>query len=165
MKTKHPLLILTALILICLIINSCKKDSNQSNIAHLFTVGKWQLASEVVTYFTGSTEDSTKTITLCDSAQFFKFNADYTCTYSYFDCVAQPVSKGQWSLTQNQLFLDADLTFKDSTAASVKPFTYAGVQNLGEFSLILRTGDIQPNYSLTKKRIVTVYGFVRVTNQ
>jgi hypothetical protein len=164
MKTKRPLLLIASLLLIALIINSCKKDK-QTTIAALFTTGKWELASEQVTFLTGSSTDSTRIITLCDSAQYFKFNTDNTCTYNYFDCTVQPISTGKWSLAQNQLYLQADITCKDSTAASVQPFANAQIYNLGQFSLILKTGDIEPNYSLTKKRIITQYGFVRITNQ
>jgi hypothetical protein len=159
MKVKR--LILLLLILITgLVINSCKKNTI-SPISALFT-GKWQLASVIATYYTGNTQDSIVTLnTSCDSAQVFTFNANNTCTYSNFDCLSQPTASGQWSLTQNQLYLQANVVCKDTTAAgSSKPFSYAQIYNLGQFSLVLNTGDIQPNYSLTKHRKIIQYGFI-----
>jgi hypothetical protein len=145
MKVKR--LILLLLILITgLVINSCKKNTI-SPISALFT-GKWQLASVIATYYTGNTQDSIVTLnTSCDSAQVFTFNANNTCTYTNFDCLSQPTASGQWSLTQNQLYLQANVVCKDTTAAgSSKPFLYAQIYNLGNFSLVLKTGDIKPNY-------------------
>jgi hypothetical protein len=164
MKTKLSLLLLAGL-MIGLIVNSCKKSA-QTSIQTLFTGGYWQLASVQVTYFTGNTQDSVATLnTTCNFVQKFTFNIDNTCTYTYFDCVNQPTASGHWSLAQNQLYLISDIVCKDTTAAgSSKPFEDALIQNLGQFSLVLKTGDIQPNYSLTKKRKIIQYGFIRQTS-
>jgi hypothetical protein len=161
LQLKIKRLVLLLLILITgLVINSCKKNT-VSPISSLFT-GKWQLASVIVTYYTGNSTDSTVTLnTSCLLSQVFTFNANNTCTYTNFDCVPQPTASGQWSLTQNQLYLQASVVCKDTTAAgSSKPFSYAQIYNLGNFSLVLNTGDIQPNYSLTKHRKVIQYGFI-----
>ncbi|HEY4326964.1 MAG TPA: DUF5004 domain-containing protein [Mucilaginibacter sp.] len=159
MKIKH--LILPLIILVTgLVINSCKKE-NTNNIQALL-VGKWQLASVQATYYTGNSMDSTTLLnTTCDSNQVFTFKADNTCTYTNFHCLAQPVASGQWALTENKLFLQSNMVCKDTTAAGTsKPFSYAQIFNLGQFSLVLNTGDIQPNYSLTAKRIIIQYGFI-----
>ena len=165
MKKKRFLLLLI-LVIIAGIVNSCKSD-NQSPIHALFTTGTWQLASVTRTYFTGNTIDSTKKLdTACTLSQFFTFNSNGTCTYTNFDCVAQPVASGKWSLTANQLYLVSDIVCKDSTkAGSSSPFTNAEIYNLGQYSLVLITGDVQPNYSLTKQRQQVQYGFIRQKTQ
>ena len=164
MKSKRLLLILTGL-LIALVINSCKK-SGASPISALFTGGYWELASVQVTYYTGNSADSTITLdSACTLKQSFTFNANNTCTYTNFDCIQQTTAAAQWSLSSNQVFLMADVVCKDTSAAgSSMPFAYASIQTLGQFSLVLLTGDIQPNYSLTAKRKTIQYGFIRQKN-
>jgi hypothetical protein len=163
MKNKHFILI--ALILLsAFIINSCKK-STQNPLESLFTGDSWQLASITAYYYTGNTLDSTQTLSpSCGSGliQYFTFYSNNTCTYSNFDCIAQNPTAAQWSLSANQLFLSANVVCKDTSATgSSMPFSYASIQNLGHFSLVLQTGDIQPNYSLTKPRKIVQYGFIR----
>ena len=161
MKNKIPLFFLLGL-MVLVAVNSCKKDS-QTSIQSLFTTGKWQLASAFAFQYIGDQLVSTDTLnTNCNTTQFFTFNSDKTCTYTNFDCISQPVATGQWSLSPNQLFLAADITCKDSTSAgSSKPFLNSQIINLGQFSMILQTGDIQPNYSTTKKRRIFRFGFIR----
>lgn len=162
MKNKHSLLLIAGF-LMSMVINSCKKD-NQNTIQMLFTHGYWQLAFVTETYFTGNTTVSTDTLnTNCNLTQKFTFNINGSCTYTNFDCVSQPVATGQWSLTTNQLYLQSNVVCKDtSLAGSSKPFSNAQINNLGQYSLVLITGDIQPNYSLTKPRRQIQYGFIRV---
>ena len=144
--------------IVCIVINSCKKDT-QNLIPSLLT-GKWQLASVIVTYKTGSATDSTVTVNI-PCTQVFTFNANNTCTYTNFGCITQPAVSGVWSLTPNQLYLQANLVFKDTTTTgTTSPFKYAQIYNLGHFSLVLETGDILPNYSLTAKRKIVQYGFI-----
>jgi hypothetical protein len=165
MKNKYSWLLLFG-VLTCIADNSCKKEG-QDAIPELFTDGRWELASVRQTTFTGNTivTDTTFNPT-CDSAQYFTFNSDGTCTYNKFDCVSQPVAKGQWSVTTNQLFLQSNMVCKDTTAAgSSQPFSNAEIFNLGHFSLVLITGDIAPNYSLTAQRAQTQYGFIREKSQ
>jgi len=161
MKYKRLLLFSLGL-LTSMVINSCKKE-NQSAIQVLFTGGSWELASILVFNYTGNTLVSTDTLnTSCNVSQYFTFNNSGTCSYTNFDCLAQPKANGTWSLTTNQLYLQSNIVCKDTTAAgSSQPFSNAAVFNLGEFSLVLNTGDIQPNYSLTKPRKVVQYGFIR----
>lgn len=161
MRTKTLLLLFTGLTIVILY-NSCKKDT-QGSIQTLFTTGTWQLASVQVFHYIGSQQISADTLnTDCDLVQNFTFNKNNTCTYTNFDCVAQPIASGNWGLTENKLFLEANMTCKDTTAAgSSKPFANSQIINLGQYSLILQTGDIQPNYSTTKKRTIIRYGFVR----
>jgi len=164
MKSKGALLIITGL-LTALVINSCKKTTI-SPIQQLFSGGTWELASLQTTYYTGNTADSTVTdSSTCLTNQFFTFNPNYTCTYTNFDCITQTSAAAAWSLTGNQLYLQAAVVCKDTTAAgSSTPFSYAQIENLGIYSLVLNTGDIQPNYSLTAKRKVLTYGFIRQKN-
>ena len=160
MKNKIPLLFVSGLILINLLSNSCKKDT-QGSIETLFTGGKWQLASVVQTVSLSNATLSTDTLnTTCDSTQLFVFNSDKSCSYKNFDCLPQ-ASSGTWSLSPDKLTLNADMTCNDTTAAKMsKPFSFARIINLGQYSMVLETGDIQ-NYSVTTARTVTRYGFVR----
>ena len=164
MKNKHILLFLPGLIA-SLAFYSCKK-TNQTSIHALFTGGRWQLASVTATYYTGNSEDSTKVLTdSCSTTQFFTFRSDNTCTYQNFDCISQSPS-GSWSLSPNQLFLYAEVACKDTSATHIStPFSNAQIINLGQFSMVLRTGDVQPNYSLTRKRRTIEYGFIRQKSQ
>ena len=160
MKYKLSYLILTGLILTSLFINSCKKE-DKSNIPHLLTTGAWQLASVQVQNYIGDSNISTDTLnTDCDTTQLFTFNMDNTCTYTNFGCKEQPTATGTWSITANKLFLNADITCQDN-AGTLKPFLNAQIINLGQFSLVLQTGDIDPYYSATQKRTITRYGFIR----
>lgn len=159
--------ILAAGFLAAMAINSCKKSSNQF-IAKLFPGGTWQLASVYVFHYTGNTQTSVDTLntdTACHSTQYFTFYSNNTCTYTNFDCLTQSPAPASWSLTQNQLYLQANVVCKDTSSTAVNgismPFSYARIVNAGEYSLILQTGDVQPNYSLTKPRTITQYGFIR----
>jgi len=164
MKNKPLFLLLFAFISIGIGVNSCKKQS-QSAIEQLFSGGYWELASVTATYYTGPVTDSSVTLnsdTVCHLGQKFTFNTNNTCTYTNFDCLTQTSPAASWSLTPNQLYLQANVICKDTTAkGSSTPFAYAQIENLGQFSLVLNIGDIQPNYSLTQKRVIYQYGFIR----
>jgi len=162
MKKKNLLLLFSCL-LVGLIINSCKKD-NQGTIAKLLVGGKWQLASVMQYNYIGSSLTSTDTLnTTCTSTQYFTFSSDNTCTYTNFDCLPQTSASASWALTSDQLHLQAAVVCKDTTAAgSSKPFADSQIINLGQYSMVLLTGDIQANYSLTAKRTQIQFGFVRV---
>jgi hypothetical protein len=151
--------------LIGLATNSCKKNQ-QDYIQTLITQGKWELASVMETHYTGAAADSTDTLnTACDSSQYFTFNTDKTCSYTNFDCLPQS-TKGQWSLSADELFLYSNMVCQDTTAAkSSKPFQTAKIINLGQYSLVLQTGDLQTYYTPTQVRIIRQYGFVRVKTQ
>ncbi|MFI5139890.1 MAG: hypothetical protein ACHQIM_18855 [Sphingobacteriales bacterium] len=161
MRSKRLLLIFMVLV-IAMVINSCKK-SGQKPIAALFTGRTWQLTSLQVTHWTGNQLDSTSTLPV-PCKEDFTFNADNTCTYSNFDCDNQTSPAAAWSLTGDQLYLQTNVVCKLTglrRGPSSTPFSYASIQNLGQYSLILWTGSIQPNYSLTAKRTIYQYGFVR----
>jgi hypothetical protein len=99
---------------------------------------------------------------ICDTTQIFAFNADMTCTYSNFDCKESTVT-GKWSLSDTQLFLVADITYPAiTTAGTTQPFINARIANLGDFSLVLETGDLQQYYTATDKRTIRRYGFTRI---
>ena len=161
MKNKLPFLFVLALLLTGVVINSCKK-AQQGTVESLFTSGSWQLASVQYKITVGDTTKLDTTLnTTCDSTQILTFNTDHTCTYTNFDCLPQPKAKGRWSLAQNQLFLYSDMVCKDTTAAgSSKPFANAQIINVGQYSLVLLTGDIQ-NFTTTTRRTTVRYGFVR----
>jgi hypothetical protein len=164
MKFKFRLLLLCGFVAIGLLVNSCKK-SNQDYIATLFTGGKWQLSSVTVTNFTGATRNSVDTLyASCSLTQAFTFNIDKTCTYTNFDCDSQKTT-GHWSLSSDKLFLNSDLVCQTSAKKDTTPFTIARIVNLGQYSLILQTGDLETYYSPTQIRNVTQWGFVRVKSQ
>jgi len=163
MKFKIRLLILCGFAAISLLVNSCKK-SNQDYIQSLFVGGNWQLSSLQVTYATGALTDSVVLRdTACIFTQVFTFNADNTCSFTNYSC-RQQTSSGSWSLSPDKLFLYSGISV-DSSGVTIKPFTNAQIVNLGQYSLILQTGDLQTYYPATMKRIITRYGFVRVKTQ
>jgi len=163
MKFKFRLLLLCGFAAIGLLVNSCKK-SNQDYIATLFTGGHWQLSSIQVTYATGAATDSVVLRdTSCTLTQTLTFNADNTCSYTNYSC-NQQTSTGHWSLSTDKLFLYSDMSV-DSSGVTIKPFKNTQIVNLGQYSLIMQTGDLQTYYPATMKRIITRYGFVRVKSQ
>lgn len=165
MKNKSLLFFIPCLVVTGLLVNSCKKDKN-SNIPTLLTNGVWQLASIQVYHFTGNTQIGVPD-TLnndCTKTQFFTFKGDNTCSYTNFDCLSQ-TSTGTWGFTENKLYFSSDMVAKDTvaggTTSTTKPFSYTQIETLGNYSLVLQTGDVEPNYSATKARTVVRYGFVR----
>jgi hypothetical protein len=151
-------------------VNSCQK-AKQDYIATLIAQNQWQLSSATVTTYVGSSQTSQVTLdTACNLTQMFKFNADNTCTYTNFDCLTQ-TTKGSWALSQDKLFLNVNMTAKDTitragdTTTHSKPFQTARIVNLGQYSLILQTGDLETYYSPTQTRVVYQWGFVRVKSQ
>jgi len=167
MKNKTPLVFVLGLVIINLLSNSCKKDAD-SNIPHLLTAGTWLLATVQVNNYVGDAQiGSTDTLYVnCDSTQTFTFNTNNTCTFVNFACLAQKTT-GNWSLTQNRLYLVSDITCKDTTGNAgavikdTQPFTNAQISTLGVYSLVLQTGDVQPNYSSTSRRRIVRYGFIK----
>ena len=166
MRNKLLLFCLFASLILGVTANSCKK-SNQNYLQTLLTDGHWQLGSLTVTQTRNDTTLLNDTINpLCDLKQALTFYGNGTCTYTNFDCMAQSVT-GHWSLTSNQLYLVSDLKFQETTPILTNyptPFTNAQIINLGQYSLVLKTGDLgiyhPPNTVLT----VFTYGFVRVKN-
>lgn len=162
MKNKKSIFLLVLGLITCFAVNSCKK-TDLSNIPNLITAGNWQLASLQVTHYVG--DDRIKIDTLntdCDTTQIFRFNKDNTCTYTNFACKPQPTATGTWELSRDKLHLFADMVCQDNTnAGSSKPFSNAQVVNLGQFSLVIETGDINPYYTSTQVRTIARYGFVR----
>jgi hypothetical protein len=157
---KKRYLLLLSVLIIGLIVNSCKK-TGQNPIQSLFTGGYWQLASVETINYTGNQQ--TKDTTINDTCgQYFTFNKDFTCTYTNYNCVSQPTASGTWKLTPNQLYLNADMACDSTATIKTKPFINAQIINLGVYSMILNTGDITPNYSLTKPRKIIKYGFIRI---
>jgi len=168
MKNKKILFSLTIAVLViaALVINSCKKD-NQNSVEILLTRGKWQLASVMVYNFVGSSQvGTTDTLnTNCDSTQIFTFNSNNTCGYTNFECIPQKTS-GSWTLSSDQLTLISNMFCADTLVGglpdpkTVQPFINTKIINLGQYSLILQTGDVNTFYTSTTKRRIVQYGFV-----
>lgn len=152
------------LVVINLLSNSCKKDA-QATIESLLARGTWQLASITVTNYVGSTNTSTDILnTSCGLNQTFTFNADNTCNYQNFACISQSAN-GTWQLSDDKLTLkSANLACQDTSKGNIitsKPFTNARIVNLGQYSLVLETGDLSSTYLATDKRHIRRYGFIR----
>lgn len=162
MKYKLPLLLIPVLLLVGLMVNSCKKEPRNSLQTLLSSGGAWQLASVRYTISVGDTIKLDTTLnTNCDTTQIFTFNPDNSCLYTNFNCKKQPTARGRWTLSQNRIFLNSTIVCQDTTAAgSSTPFSNAQIINLGQYSLVLLTGDIQ-NYNNNARRKVIRYGFVR----
>lgn len=160
MKNKTLLRLLLGLMLVTLLVYSCKKDK-QGTIESALTSGNWQLASVTQTTYLGNAITSTETLNAtCGLAQIFAFKTDNSCTYSNFECIPQDVA-GSWSLSPDKLTLYANLTSKDTTAAgSSKPFDTTRIVNLGLYSLVVETGPVS-NFSTTVPRRIRRYGFVK----
>ncbi|HVV54230.1 MAG TPA: lipocalin family protein [Mucilaginibacter sp.] len=144
---------------------SCKKN-NQDYIYTLFTGGQWQLTSVMRYHVLSKALLYTDTLnTDCLQKQFFTFNPDQTCSYTNFDCLTQK-SAGHWSISQDKLVLLADMTCQDTTAAqSSKPFVNSRIRNVGQYSLVLRTGQYNSYYPAGDTVVYTDYSFVRVKSQ
>ncbi|HWD88524.1 MAG TPA: hypothetical protein VG367_10385 [Mucilaginibacter sp.] len=149
---------------------SCKKN-NQNYLSTLLTDGHWQFASLVVTYKHGDTTISTDTVFAnCSLTQNFTFNSNGTCTYKDFSCLPQTAT-GHWAFSSNYLFLMSNINLKDTLSSdnpvngSSAPFQNAQIVNLGQYSLILRTGDLEQYYAPGQARTINEYGFVRVKSQ
>ena len=160
MKNKTLPLFLLGLVLVALLVNSCKKDK-QGTIESVLTSSGWQLASVTQTTYLGEAILTTENLnTSCSLTQIFSFKADNTCTYTNFECLLQNAS-GNWALSPDKLTLYVDMVSQDSTAAgSSKPFATTRIINLGLYSMVVETGPVS-NFSTTVPRKIRRYGFIR----
>ncbi|MCO5934102.1 hypothetical protein NAF17_01000 [Mucilaginibacter sp. RB4R14] len=160
MKNKNLYFLLVGLMVLSFTFNSCKKDKTDS-IQSLFTNGKWELGSVIEYKYLGGQETNRDTLK-CNNSQIFKFNDDMTCSYTNLDCKLSTVS-GRWSLSDTRLFLFADITYPTVTTAGTKqPFINSRISNLGEFSMVLETGDLQTYFTSTDMRTIRRWGFIRI---
>lgn len=160
-KYKVRFFALLGLIGVTLLVNSCKKD-NGDTISYFLTNGTWTLASVTVSHYVGDTQGKTDTLNLsCGTTQTFTFNGG-NCNYTNYHCITQNTS-GTWSIDQDNLILHCNMSAQDTSKATlvtVKAFQNALIDNLGQYSLVLKTGDIQSYYKATTVRAITRYGFV-----
>jgi hypothetical protein len=163
MKTKYLLFFVLGLTAIGMLSNSCKKDT-QTSVESLLARGTWQLASVQVFNYIGGSNTSTNVFnTTCTLNQTFTFVSDGTCTFQGFSCISQ-TSNGQWKLSDDKLTLQSTLSCQDTLGAATitaMPFKTARVVNLGQYSMVLETGDISTYYLATDKRHIKRYGFIR----
>jgi hypothetical protein len=166
MRNKIFLACLLCLAVTVALTNSCKK-AKQDYIETLFPGGQWQLTSVIRKHFVSGANFLIDTLNAtCDNKQFFTFLSNNTCTYTNFDCLVQPTANGQWSITADHLVLQANITCQDTTAAkSSKPFINARIENIGLYSLVLRTGQYNSYYPPSDTVVYTDYSFVRVKSQ
>lgn len=163
MKGNKLICILTGL-LIASLYYSCKKDE-LSTIDRLLTSGTWELASMQVYNYIGDTQESIDTLNRdCDVKQYFKFNDDNTCTYTNYYCIEQQPT-GNWSLSEDKLYMVSDIQLQDTTATgepgTSRPFSNTKILNLGQYSMVIQTGDLQSNYPANQRRRIVQYGFVK----
>ncbi|MBE9583968.1 hypothetical protein IM792_05865 [Mucilaginibacter sp. JRF] len=161
---KRSAILFIAAFFVISLYNSCKKD-DPTNIRNLFTAGPWELASLQVFNYVGTTQGETDTLnTDCDVKQIFRFNADNTCTYENYSCLDQTAT-GTWSLSRDRLYLISDITCQDTSASgSIQPFTNTKILNLGQYSMVLQTGDFQETNQPNRVRRVVQYSFIRQRN-
>lgn len=149
-----------------LVINSCKKD-NSDTVAYFLTAGSWQLVSVQTASFVGDTLKRTDTLnTTCSLNQIFQFKSDNSCTYANYHCITQN-SGGQWQITPDELTLQTTLSVQDTlkgATVTTKAFQNAQIINLGQYSLVLQTGDTSPYYTSKTPRKITRYGFVHTVD-
>ncbi|WP_448701656.1 hypothetical protein ACFGVR_05485 [Mucilaginibacter sp. AW1-3] len=161
-KYKVPFFVLPGLMMLAMLVNSCKKDNGDS-VSYFLTSGVWTLASVQVFHYVGDTQGKTDTLnTTCGITQKFTFSTNNNCTYQNYHCITQN-SSGTWSINLDNLTLNCDMSAQDTSKATmitVKAFQNAAIDNLGQYSLVLKTGDIQPFYKATTVRTITRYGFV-----
>jgi hypothetical protein len=159
MKNRTRLFLL-GLVLVALLVDSCKKIA-QSSIENALTSSPWQLASVTQTTYLGDAITSTETLnTNCSLTQIFSFKTDNSCTYTNFECVQQNAS-GKWSLSPDKLILYVDMNSQDTTATGIsKPFATSRIINLGLYSMVVETGPVS-NFSTTVPRKIRRYGFIR----
>jgi hypothetical protein len=160
MNNKKIYFLLAGLLFAGLCFTSCKKEK-QSSVPSLFTYGTWRLGSIQVDHYLGGTRLKPDTLDL-DSIQTFVFNKDMTCSFTNFDNKAGTVS-GTWGLSDTKLYMFANITYPEVTTDGTKqPFINCQIVNLGEYSMVIQTGDLQTYYNPTDTRTIRTYGFVRI---
>jgi hypothetical protein len=165
---KTIIFFLSALLIVGMVINSCKKQDPQTSIASLFTNGSWQLSSVMRLNIVGGNTTTDTLNTNCDTTQIFTFTKN-TCSYTNFHCIDQPTSTGNWSLSTNGLVLYSNIACKDtlpkdSCCTIAHPFIYTQIVSIGLYQMTLKTGDVGSYYGPTTKRTVYMYSFIRVRN-
>lgn len=163
MLSKKGFVFLLFLVLTGITTNSCKKENNDS-LSTLLTNSPWQLASVQVYHYLGSSLVETDTLnTNCLLTQTFTFKSDNSCAYQNFICKAGSNS-GQWQFSSDKLTLQCNMTCKDTVTGgrdtTDMPFNNAQIVNLGSYSLVLQTGDVNQYYSSTTTRVIKRYGFI-----
>lgn len=160
MKIKYHYILL-CIMAISLLLNACKKDKDTA-IDSFLTNGTWQLANLQEFTYKGSILQKTDTINKkCAINQKITFNDDQSCNYSgNFQCNNQ-TANGKWNLIKRDTIrLQSDLSLKDSTNQFTEPLKDARIINLGQYSMVLETGDINPVYTSQQIRKIFRYSFV-----
>ncbi|WCT13134.1 hypothetical protein [Mucilaginibacter jinjuensis] len=161
---KKSLIVFVLAGLVILGVNSCKKD-DQSSLNHYLTVSPWTLASIQVYTYIGSSLIETDTLnTTCTLKQKFTFNGDQSCSYDNFIC-RDTTSKGQWQFSDDKLTLQSNMVCHDTTNVGRRdtidmPFKNSQIINLGGYSLVLQTGDINAYFTSTTKRVIKRWSFI-----
>lgn len=146
-----------------LFVNSCKKQPvDYTNT--LLTASPWTLANVYVYRYVGSSLTETDTLnTKCGLTQTFTFSDDQSCTYTNFICRAGTAS-GIWKFSDDRLTLISTIMAKDTVPGgrdtTDAPFKNAQIVNLGSYSLVLQTGDVNSFFTSTTRRVIKRYSFI-----
>lgn len=159
---KRSLTILLITLLTGISTNSCKKQEI-GYVNTWLTASPWQLASIYVYRYQGSLLLETDTLnTTCLLKQTFKFSTDQSCSYQNYIC-RQGTSTGKWKFSDDKLTLISDMICKDTIGGrdtTLAPFKNAQIMNLGSYSLVLQTGDVNQFYTANTKRVIKRYSFI-----
>ncbi len=163
MSSKRIFVALITIVITGLFINSCKKQQvDYTNT--LLTSSPWTLANVYVYRYVGSSLTETDTLnTKCGISQTFTFGTDQSCSYTNFICRTSNYM-GQWQFSSDKLSLYASFTAKDTVTGGRDttdvPFKNAQIVNLGSYSLVLQTGDVNSYFTSTSKRVIKRYSFI-----
>lgn len=152
MRYKGSILIVLIIGVTLLLVNSCKKDNNDQ-LSYYLTNGPWSLASQQVFHFVGDTLKKTDTINLA-CTQKLSFNSDNSSAYQNYKCNSIN-GTGSWNISTDNLTLQSPIILGPDTL-----FKNAQIINLGQYSLVLQTGSINPFYTSKTVRTITRYGFI-----
>lgn len=161
MNYKFLILSVFSAMVLMVLSTSCKKTNTDTPTYFLTSGGAWILASQQVFHYVGDSLASTDTINVGLTQQFI-FNNDNTCTYSNYHSIAQNAA-GSWQFNSDSLTVQAKISCKDSVNGSVvtdMPFSDAEVDNVGQYSLVLKTGYLGSFYTPKTVRKITRYAFV-----
>lgn len=147
---------LSVMLFTCLAINSCKK-SDQTSLTDFLTQRPWKLALKQRLAYINSALVKTDTLeSACQLSQTLTFNSNKNYTYQNYSCSKSTIS-APWSITSDYLYLNLNSIISIN---STKAKNVARIINLGQYSLVFDTGDINTVHKITDSVIVFRYGFI-----
>ncbi|RYE29999.1 MAG: hypothetical protein EOP42_13120 [Sphingobacteriaceae bacterium] len=154
--TKLHLKFLTVLLLACFTFSACKKN-DRASLTDFLTQKPWKLALKQRLAYLNNALVKTDTLeSNCQLSQTLTFNNNGNYTYQNYACANRNVSAG-WSFTPDYLYLNLNSIISIN---SDKAQNVARIINLGQYSLVFDTGDINLTRKATDSVIVFRYGFI-----